>query len=137
MPDRFSDWETRLSEYISSKRKEPFEYGKHDCAHFVAGAVEAITGENPMADIASEYTTEIGSLRVLKGLGFDSVEEFTNSKFASIPIGFAQTGDIALHDGSLGIVVGAKAVFVSEIGYTLVDRSEWLNAWEVGRGQGS
>ena len=134
MGHRISDWEQRLSDYLISKRHEPFQYGKHDCAHFVAGAVEAITGENPMADIAREYNSEISSLRVLKELGFDNVEQFTDSKFTSIPVGFAQTGDIALHDGSLGIVLGSKAVFASEIGYTFVDRSEWSNAWEVGRG---
>ena len=134
MGHRISDWEQRLSDYLISKRHEPFQYGKHDCARFVAGAVEAITGENPMSDIVREYNSEISSLRVLKELGFDNVEQFTDSKFTSIPVGFAQTGDIALHDGSLGIVLGSKAVFASEIGYTFVDRSEWLNAWEVGRG---
>lgn len=134
MGHRLSDWEQRLSDYLISKRHEPFQYGKHDCAHFVAGAVEAITGENPMSDIAREYNSEFSSLRVLKELGFDNVEQFTDSKFTSILVGFAQTGDIALHDGSLGIVLGSKAVFASEIGYTFVDRSEWLNAWEVGRG---
>ena len=131
---RLSNWEQQLSDYLLSKKHEPFEYGKHDCAHFVAGAVEAVTGENPMSEITKDYKTQIGSLRVLKELGFDNVEQFTCSKFTSTPVGFAQTGDIALHDGSLGIVISSKAVFASEIGYTFVDRSEWSNAWEVGRG---
>ena len=134
MSQRKSNWEQELSDYLISKRYLPFQYGSHDCAHFVAGAVEAITGENPMADITDSYDSQIGSLRVLKRLGFDDVEQFTDSKFTSTSIGFAQTGDIALYDGCLGIVVTSKAVFVTEIGYTFVDRSEWLNAWEVGRG---
>lgn len=131
--ERKSNWEHKLSEYLISKREVPFEYGSHDCAHFVAGAVEAMTGENPMDDIR-EYDSEIGSLRVLKELGFDSIEKFTDSKFPSIPVGFAQTGDIALHDGSLGIVLGGKAAFASEVGFVMVSRSEWESAWEVGRG---
>lgn len=131
---RKSNWEQELSDYLISKRHLQFQYGSHDCAHFVAGAVEAITGENPMSDITEAYDSQIGSLRVLKGLGFDDVEQFTDSKFTSIEIGFAQTGDIVLHDGCLGIAVSSKAVFVTEVGYTFVDRSEWLNAWEVGRG---
>ena len=133
MTQRLANWEQALSDYLMAQRNKTFAYGSFDCAHFVAGAVEAMTGENPMAEIR-EYNSEIYSLRVLKELGFDSVEQFTDSKFTSTPIGFAQTGDIVLHDGSLGIVVGAKAVFATEIGYTFVDRSEWLNAWEVGRG---
>ena len=132
MPSRLSNWEQALSDYLRSKRKEAFAYGSFDCAHFVAGAIQAITGENPM-DGVREYNSEISSLRVLKELGFDDLEKFVDSKFTSIPVGFAQTGDIVLYDGALGIVVGAKAVFATEIGYTFVDRSEWLNAWEVGR----
>jgi hypothetical protein len=131
---RKSNWEQELSDYLISKRDLPFQYGSHDCAHFVAGAVEAITGENPMDEITDSYDSQIGSLRVLKGLGFDDVEQFTDSKFESTLVGFAQTGDIALYDGCLGIVISSKAVFVTEIGYTFVDRSEWLKAWEVGRG---
>jgi hypothetical protein len=131
---RKSNWEQELSDYLISKRDLPFQYGSHDCAHFVAGAVEAMTGENPMAEITDSYDSQIGSLRVLKGLGFDDVEQFTDSKFESTLVGFAQTGDIALYDGCLGIVISSKAVFVTEIGYTFVDRSEWLKAWEVGRG---
>jgi hypothetical protein len=131
---RKSNWEQELSDYLISKRDPPFQYGSHDCAHFVAGAVEAMTGENPMAEITDSYDSQIGSLRVLKGLGFDDVEQFTDSKFESTLVGFAQTGDIALYDGCLGIVISSKAVFVTEIGYTFVDRSEWLKAWEVGRG---
>ena len=133
MSQRVSNWEQALSDYLTAQRKKTFEYGSFDCAHFVAGAVEAMTSENPMAEIR-EYDSELGSLRVLKELGFDDLEQFMDSKFTSILIGYAQTGDIVLHDGSLGIVVGAKAVFATEIGYTFVDRSEWLNAWEVGRG---
>jgi hypothetical protein len=133
MAQRVSNWEQTLSDYLIAQRKKTFAYGSFDCAHFVAGAVEAMTGENPMAEIR-EYDSELGSLRVLKELGFDDLEQFMDSKFTSILVGYAQTGDIVLHDGSLGIVIGAKAVFATEIGYTFVDRSDWLNAWEVGRG---
>lgn len=134
MTGRLSGWEQGLADYLISKRDFEFEYGIHDCAHFVAGAVEVMTGENPMAEIARDYKTYIGSLRVLKGLGFDSVEAFVDSKFNEIPVGFAQTGDIALFMDCIGIVISTKAVFVSEVGYTFADRSEWVKSWEVGRG---
>lgn len=133
MAERISNWEQALSDYLMSKRKDVFAYGSFDCAHFVAGAIEAMTGENAMEGIR-EYNSEISSLRVLKELGFDGVEQFADSKFVSIPVGFAQTGDMVLHDGSLGIVFGSKAVFATEVGYTFVDRSEWVKSWEVGRG---
>lgn len=137
MNQRVSDWEQRLSDYLLSKRQEQFQYGKHDCAHFVAGAVEAITGENPMADIDRDYDTKIGSVRVIKSLGHTSLEQVLDNMFYPCSIGFAQTGDLAFHDGSVGIVIGAKAVFATEIGYTMIDRSEWTKSWGVGRGQSS
>lgn len=134
MTQRKSNWEQELSDYLISKREEPFKYGSHDCAHFVAGAIEAMTGENPMSDITVNYKSQLGSLKLLKTLGFDNVEQFMDSKFTSVFVGFAQTGDVALHDGCLGVVISSKAVFVGEIGYTFVDRADWSNVWEVGRG---
>ena len=131
---RQSGWEQGLCDYLISKRDSEFEYGIHDCAHFVAGAVDIMTGENPMREITRDYKTEIGSLRVLKSLGFDSVEAFVDSKFKETPVGYAQTGDIALFADCIGIVISSKAVFVSEVGYTFIDRCDWAKAWEVGRG---
>ena len=100
MDERLSSWEQNLSEYLSSKRHEPFQYGKHDCCTFVSGAVEAITGENPMADIDRDYDTKIGSVRVIKSLGYTSLEQVLDDMFYPCSIGFAQTGDLAFYDGS-------------------------------------
>lgn len=134
MMDRLSNWESNLSEYLSSKRNEPFQYGKHDCCTFASGAVKAVTGQNPMADIDHGYDTKIGSLRVIKSLGHTNLEQVLDNMFYPCSIGFAQTGDLAFYDGSVGIVVGSKAVFATQIGYTMIDRSEWTKAWGIGRG---
>lgn len=134
MTQRLSNWESNLSDYLISKRQDPFKYGVHDCANFVAGAVEAITGKNPMPKITKGYDSKIGSLRVIKSLGRDSLKQVVDDIFDPCLIGFAQTGDLAFYDGSLGVVIASKAVFATEIGYTFVDRSEWSGAWEVGRG---
>lgn len=134
MVERLSNWESNLSDYLASKREETFQYGKYDCAHFAAGAVKAITGQNPMADIDQAYDTKIGSLRVIKSLGHTNLEQVLDEMFYPCSIGFAQTGDLAFHDGSVGVVVGGKAVFATEIGYTMIDRSEWTKAWGIGRG---
>ena len=134
MMDRLSNWESNLSDYLASKREEPFQYGKHDCCTFTSGAVEAVTGQNPMACIDHGYDTKIGSLRVIKSLGHTSLEQVLDDMFYPCSISFAQTGDLAFYDGSVGVVVGGKAVFATEIGYTMIDRSEWTKAWGIGRG---
>lgn len=134
MAHRLSGWEQSLSDYLASKRNEPFQYGKHDCAHFISGAVEAMTGKNPMAFIETKYNTKIGSLKVIKSLGHNSLEDVLDSIFYPCSIGFASTGDLAFYDGSVGIVIGSKAVFATEIGYTMIDRGEWTKTWSVGNG---
>lgn len=131
---RYSDWEVRLSDYISVKRDAPFEYGVNDCAHFVADAVQAMTGEDPMHELRGQYDSEFGSLRVMKEIGQGSLEATVDAKFPEIEIGQAQRGDIAFFDGSIGVIMGAFAWFVSDDGLERVPRSMWDKAWSVGRG---
>lgn len=133
MTRRISNWEQALSDYLASKRKDQFSYGSFDCANFVSGAVEAMTGENPMADVG-KYDSLLTSVKMLKSLGADNLEAFIDTRFEEVPIGFAQTGDLAFYDGSVGVVVNAKAVFATEIGYTMIDRSVLTKTWRVGRG---
>lgn len=131
---RYSDWEQRLSDYIASKRHQPFEYGVNDCAHFVADAVRVMTGEDPMPELRGQYDSEFGSLRVMTEIGQGSLEATVDAKFPEIGIGHAQRGDIAFFDGSIGVVMGTFAWFVSDDGLERVPRSMWDKAWSVGRG---
>ena len=131
---RHSDWEQRLSSYIATRRHRPFEYGVNDCAHFVADAVQAMTGEDPMPELRGQYDSEFGSLRVMTEKGQGSLEATVDAKFQEIGIGHAQRGDIAFFDGSIGVVMGSFAWFVSDDGLEQVPRSMWDKAWSVGRG---
>lgn len=130
-PARLSTWEHQLIEYISSKRHQPFEYGINDCANFVGGAVQAMTGEDPMPEFRGQYDTEFGSLRVLKEIGEGDLEATVDAKFQEIDVGLAQRGDIAFFDGSIGVVMGSFAWFVSDDGLERVPRSMWDKAWSV------
>ena len=131
--ERLFNWEQRLSDYLQERREMPFEYGSNDCAHFAAVAVEAITGENPMTDIRP-YKSLTTSLKAIKEADADSLEQIIDRKFQDIPIGFASTGDLAFHDGSVGVVLSGRAAFVSEDGFALIPRHEWSKAWGVARG---
>jgi len=128
---RLSTWENQLIEYIASKRHQPFEYGSNDCAHFVAGAVQAMTGEDPMPEIRGQYDSALGGLRVLKEIGEGDLESTMDAKFNVIEIGLAQRGDIAFFDGSIGVIMGAFAWFVSDDGLERIPRSMWDKAWSV------
>ena len=128
---RLSDWEQRLSDYIASKQAEPFAWGENDCCTFSAGAVEALTGIDPMPEYRGKYDTALGSARALGGR---NLEEVLDEKFAQVPIGFAQRGDLVLMDDCVGVVAGDYAWFVSDIGLERVKRSLWDKAWGVGHG---
>ena len=129
---RISTWEQRLSDYIASKLNEPFEYGVNDCSLFSAGAVEAMTEEDPMPEFRGKYDSLLTSVRVIQDAGFADLEAVIDSKFPEVPIGFAKRGDLAFHDGSVGVIIGNEAVFVSDDGLIRTPRSEWTKTWAVG-----
>lgn len=129
---RLSDWETRLAEYIASKRHEPFAYGKNDCCYFAFGAVEAVTGEDKMSEFRGRYRTLAGSLRALRDIGAGDLEGTMDTKFPTIPVGKAGRGDIVFFDGSIGVVAGDFAWFVSDDGLERVPREYWEKAWANG-----
>ena len=131
---RISTWENALAEYIAAKRHEPFEYGINDCSLFAAGAVEAITGEDPMAEFRGKYDSLKTSLKAIKDIGSGTLETTLDGKFQEVEIGQAQRGDLAFVDGSVGVVMGGFAYFVSDDGLERINRSLWDKCWGVGHG---
>lgn len=131
---RISTWEEALSNYILTKRHEPFEYGVNDCCLFAAGAVEVITGEDPMSEFRGKYDSLKGSIKALKDIGAGTLEATMDNKFPEVEIGHAQRGDLAFFNDSVGVVVGGFAYFVSDDGLERINRSFWDKCWGVGRG---
>lgn len=128
---RKTTWEEELSDYIASKRDEPFQYGVNDCCMFAAGAVEAMTGENPMEEFFGSYDTLTGSLKAIKTIGEGSLEATIDSKFEEVELGRAQRGDLAFFDGSVGVISGGFAYFVSDDGLERIPRDYWDKCWRV------
>ena len=131
---RILNWEAALSDYIATKRHEPFEYGVNDCCLFAAGAVEAITGEDPMSEFRGKYDSLKTSIKAIKEIGAGTLEATMDGKFPEVEIGQAQRGDLAFFDDSVGVVMGGFAYFVSDDGLERIDRSVWDKCWSVGRG---
>lgn len=131
---RISAWEDALVNYIAIKRHEPFDYGVNDCCLFAAGAVEAITGEDPMSEFRGKYDSLKTSLIAIRDIGAGTLEATMDSKFPEVGIGNAQRGDLAFFDDSIGVVMGSFAYFVSDDGLERINRSFWDKCWGVGRG---
>ncbi len=63
---RFADWPSRLAAYIAQRRETAFEWGRHDCVTFAAGAVHAITGRSP---VVVDWGSQLDAVRALRARG--------------------------------------------------------------------
>lgn len=109
---RYPDWPIRLNEYLASIRHKEFRIGRFDCCIYISGAVEAMTGENPMADVPA-YSSWEEAKEVWKAE--QSIYNMMRRRFGQpVHAGKAHQGDIAYiyrggHDmPTLGIVLGRR-----------------------------
>lgn len=132
---RLSTWEADLAAYIADVRTRPYAYGEHDCGLFAAGAVLAMTGEDPGAPFRGQYSNEIGCAKALKKFGAGDLESTLDSLFEPCSAGFARRGDLIWNGAAVGVSMGTYALFVGQEGeregLIRVPRSEWARAWRV------
>lgn len=134
---RKPDWETRLAAYLDPLRLRPFDWGRHDCCTFTAGAVQAMTDVDPMPEFRGQYSTAIGSARALVRLGRGTLAATLDEKFEAVPASLAQRGDIVMSNGLLGICWGGVLFAVGREGeregLVRIDRRQWgePRAWRV------
>lgn len=133
---RRPDWEQRLHDYLAAHADAVFEYGRIDCALFVAGAVEVQTGVDFAAPFRGKYITAVGSLRALRRYGAGTLEATISVALPERGIGFARRGDVVMMDGIAGVCIGADGVFVGEEGgmpgLVRYQRATWTACWGVG-----
>lgn len=109
------DYQSRLSEYISGERFKVREPSTINCAAFTAGAVEAMTGHNPISQWIKEDAA--ASMAAMKVDGYRSMKQFLDAHYEKIGYQFAQVGDVALIDRkAMGVVVGAFIAAIGEDG---------------------
>jgi hypothetical protein len=132
---RYPDWETRLAAYLEPLRDRPFQWGRHDCCTFAAGAVRAMTGKATMAEFRGKYRDEAGAAEALKTTGAGTLISTMNSKFKRVAPGHAHRGDIVMVDGNLGISFGEVSLHVGaegeRQGLIRHPRARWRKAWIV------
>lgn len=138
--ERYPDWETRLADYIEPLRNVRFAWGKFrrgkfDCCTFSAGAVKAMTGEDPIPEFRDTYASEEEALAALKTIGQGTLIRTMNAKFARVAPSLAHRGDIVMVDGNLGIAFGDISLHVGaegdRQGLVRKPRAAWRKAWRV------
>lgn len=136
IPPRQTPWRENLTAYLSGVAATPFAYGEHDCALFVAGAVQAMTGADPAAGVRGHYNTVKGGLKVLSEAGYRSPLEMVAGLFDPVPPALAQVGDIAILPATgaqpaMGIIVGEVIAVLRDDGLGHVPRMDAVAAYRV------
>ena len=115
---RLTTWFSRLADYIAVSFDRPLRPGRFDCALFAAGAVEAMTGEDPAAEWRGTYSTIEGGARALRAAGYADHVAFAAALFEEVPVSRAGVGDLAVVSegdrAALGVIQGER-VYVLHI----------------------
>lgn len=134
---RLKDWEQRLVAYLQTKSQAEFKPGENDCALFVGGAVEAMTGENHFDDWFRAYDSLSEGLKALKAAGYKDHVAYVASILPDVHPAFAHKGDVAVLKGegrsakALGIVQGEGVYALTTAGMVIVNRSQIIKAFRV------
>ncbi|MBB5684286.1 DUF6950 family protein [Sphingobium boeckii] len=133
---RIGTWERALADYLRAMESVVFSFGEADCALFAAGAVLAMTGNDPAKAFRGRYKSHASAVRALRQIGAGDLESTIDSLFEVKPPAFAQRGDLVWEGESVGVCIGADALFVGEeegrSGLVRIARAAWLKAWTVG-----
>jgi hypothetical protein len=119
IPARRADWMRRLASWLAEATTRQWAYGRHDCALFAAGAVEAMTGADLAAGWRGRYRTLRGGLRVLRQAGFADHVALAESLLPAVHPAQLMPGDLAVLQGPAGRVLGVvqgQSVYVLEGG---------------------
>jgi hypothetical protein len=128
---RVQNWPHALAEYLRACNGRSFVFGKHDCAHFAAGAVEAITGVYP------EFPRYQSASAARRLLSEKPLRDRAGSILAKeIPVSTAKRGDIVLvntdNGHALGVCVGEQSQFLGKNGEAQMTQTiDCVCAWSV------
>jgi hypothetical protein len=106
---KLSYWRPSLTAYLVQCRARPFKWGEHDCALFVCGAIEAMTGEDLAKPYRGRYRSAAGGLKLIKKDGYKDHAEFAAALLTELDHpSQAAAGDIIAYqvEGGTGIALG-------------------------------
>lgn len=135
LPPRAEDWPARLAAAIERARREPFAWGRQDCALFAADAVCALTGADPAEPFRGRYDDALSAARVLSELG-GLYQAMTDLMGDPLPALQARRGDLVLwvqteSGETLGVCCGRQFAAPGPDGLVFVALDAALCAWRV------
>ena len=136
MLPRVDHWERLLASAIDTARAKPFVWGVHDCPTFAFEVRMILTGGEDIAALwRGRYTTALGGARVMRRLGWASLEDMGRILLGEPrpAILLAGRGDIVLADTGLGfgVCTGAQAAGMAPEGLVTVPLTSCRFAWHI------
>ena len=133
---KLDHWERLLAAAITTAGAKPFVWGLHDCPTFAFETRMMLTGGEDVAALwRGRYTSALGGERVMRRLGWFSLEEMGNALLGTphATARLARRGDVVLADTGLGfgICTGATAVGMAPQGLVNVPLTACQRAWRV------
>lgn len=109
---RHPEWEGRLNAAVAKHQTLPGAWGVSDCWTLTTDAIEAVTGERILPDLAA-YKSEAAGYRVFAKAGFSTVADALASALPPVSIMLAQRGDVGVieRDGVISSGVFTSAGF--------------------------
>jgi hypothetical protein len=133
---RIEHWERHLAEAVAAAQARPFAWSLNDCPTFAFETRQLLTGGTDVAALwRGRYRTARGGLRVMRRLGWDTLEvmglALLGPPLASVHL--AQRGDLVLATGGsgFGVCIGARAVGMAPEGLVSLPISACALAWRV------
>jgi len=133
---RVAGWEVVVAGAVESARTRAFVWGTHDCATWAFDLRRDLTGgDNTATRWRGAYKTARGSLRVMRRLGWDSMQDMGVALLGEplSNVRLAQRGDLVLSQDAtaFGVCLGAQAAFLALEGVTLRTLKSCAMAWRT------
>lgn len=133
---RVEGWPERLMRLVDRHRAAEFEWGVYDCATLFAGAVEAVTGMDPLEKYRPWKSERSARMKMIKA-GWKDMQAFCFDHFPEVSAVRARRGDVGFgklaHSLSCpAVVVGAHAVSRDANGWIVLPTSLLTTAFRVG-----
>jgi hypothetical protein len=133
---RVEHWDRLLAAAIDTARAKPFVWGVHDCPTFAFETRMILTGGKDVAALwRGRYTTALGGERVMRRLGWASLDDMGHVILGEPrpAVLLAGRGDVVLANTGLGfgICTGATAVGMAPEGLVTVPLSSCRFAWSI------
>jgi hypothetical protein len=118
---RLENWQTALSDYLTSCAGARFKYGRMDCGLFVAGAIQSMTGFDVVASLRDTYTNRKEAFAAIKEVCGRATMEAVSVHLAArngipeVPVLCAQRGDAVLLRKGRASSLGLIAMYGTEV----------------------